>query len=543
MPELYLLAFILMIVSPLSGVIYGTVKAMDKFVFKKQKWGNLILLFLGVFFVILGIITKTKIIPWELIKHLVAYLDFTHTINVTYIPVSVFHWILSDFITFGVAIIIETAALFFARLTPEKIMLSAEKRRERRKHRMKEITTIPKTSQLCVGVSGAGKSAYIGKSIDDILVDDPNAFCLVVDGKGSTEQYSLYDNLKIIARKTGKRLVVLNGTANDSLGNNIYDFLDGVQSIDAAKDMIMALLSDPTVQVTAGSEHYKRLTEYYIMQILEFMRRVGIDITFYNVVELLNPDNLTVMEQMKVAPQEQGIMRKMADELWEDVRPNIDKLNMFLIGQGKNIFTGNKEQTRFNIRDAYKHGDIVLVLADEMSMPNLAEKLVQIVAMDLRNLVAGRLTGTIDMDRTVYSYFDEFSSYTAAIPIIKSLYARARSANVIMTLATQSCSDIIGLGGGWFHSLCDTADRFVVFRQNSAEAAEAAAGIFGTEQHVTSTSRTSEFMFTGESSNTVDRQFKVHPDIIRSLETNHGIMLDKKKNEIIFFKNKFVSEK
>ena len=89
----------------------------------------------------------------------------------------------------------------------------------------------------------------------------------------------------------------------------------------------MTLITDPTVEVSSGSEHYKRLTEHYIMYILEHMKRVGIDITFHNVVELLDPEKLkVVMDQMHVAPEEQGVMHKMIDAHREDVHANVAKL-------------------------------------------------------------------------------------------------------------------------------------------------------------------------------------------------------------------------
>ena len=112
-------------------------------------------------------------------------------------------------------------------------------------------------------------------------------------------------------------------------------------------------------------------------------------------------------------------------------------------------------------------------------------------------------------------------------------------------MATQSCSDLIALGKGWFDTIVDTADRFVVFRQNSGEAAESAAAVFGTEIHVTDTARSSNLQSTGEASNTLDRTYVIPPDMIRNLKTNYGFLLDKtqkKGQQVKYFKNKFVQE-
>ena len=146
------------------------------------------------------------------------------------------------------------------------------------------------------------------------------------------------------------------------------------------------------------------------------------------------------------------------------------------------------------------------------------------------------------MDKTVYVFYDEFSSYISSIPLIRSIYAKCRSSNTIMTLATQSCADIIGISKEWFDILANTADRFIVFRQHAASAG-AAASLFGTEGHVTQTSRTSDMASTGESSNTADRSFVISPDTIRNLPANLGILLDKtlpQQRQIKCFKNKFL---
>ena len=334
----------------------------------------------------------------------------------------------------------------------------------------------------------------------------------------------------------------MNGTTNDNLGGCIYDFIDNVTVPDSAKDMVMSLIVDPTVEQSAGSEHYKVMTEAYVLSVIRFMLNHNIDVTLSNVLQLLYPENLkAVLESTgSVDITERDELIQRVDNSWNDVRSNVEKLRMFLVGQGQQIFVGNGQE-RFNVRSAYESGAIVLVLADEMSMPSLSQKLVNLVSMDIRALVAGRLTGTIDMKKRCYCIFDEFTSYVSALPTVRSIYARCRSAEVSMTLATQSASDIIGIGSGWFDSIINTCDRFVVFRQNGQESPEACANLFGTELHVTTTARSSDFDFTGEASNTADREFIVHPDTIRNLKNNYGILFDKKQNKISFFKNEFIS--
>ena len=175
-----------------------------------------------------------------------------------------------------------------------------------------------------------------------------------------------------------------------------------------------------------------------------------------------------------------------------------------------------------------------------MSMPSLSQALVSVAAMDIRNLIAGRLTQKIDMDRKVYITFDEFTSYSNALPIIQDMFSRSRSADVIITLATQSISDIINISRSTYEMLSNTADRFFIFRQHSGESPEAAAALFGTTTTVSQTTRTTGHFSTEESSNTVEDTYRVSPNDIRDLLRNEVFFMDNRDKRIIKFRNEFV---
>lgn len=532
------------LIAPLSGLIVSSVKLIGKFVPPLRKWTTPFLLLVGTMLLVIGFSIPTPCIPFEIVKSIIVHADPLGLFNrITYQPFSLFDYLISDCRTLGVCIIVGSLSIFATRFTPDNLLLRYESRKESKRQHLSKINRVSKSNQLCFGVSGAGKTAYLSRMIQDTLESDPQSCIIVVDGKGSTEKYSLYDNLTKISAQFNKPLVLLNGTTNDNLGGCIYDFLDGIITPDSAKDMVMSLIVDPTVEQSAGSEHYKVMTEAYILSVIRFMLNHNIDVTLSNVLQLLYPANLKSIidstENVDLSERDELIQR--VDNSWNDVKSNVEKLRMFLDGQGNNIFVGDGTKERFNIRSAYKSGAIVLVLADEMSMPSLSQKLVNLVSMDIRALVAGRLTATIDMSNHVYVVYDEFTSYVSALPTVRSIYARCRSAEVSMTLATQSASDIIGIGSGWFDSIINTCDRFVVFRQNGQESPEACANLFGTELHVTTTARSSDFDFTGEASNTADREFIIHPDVIRNLPNNQGILYDKKKNVLAFFKNKFIT--
>lgn len=539
----FVIPIVTTLIAPLSGIVVFIPKLIAKFVPPLRKWTTPFLLFVGTVFLIIGFSIPTPCIPFSIVKSLIVRADpFGLFSSITYQPFSLFDYLFSDCRTLGICIIVGSLSIFATRFTPDNLLLRYETRKESKRQYLTKIDRVSKSNQLCFGVSGAGKTAYLSRMIQDTLIADPRACIIVVDGKGSTEQYSLYDNLSKLSVKYNRPLVLLNGTTNSTLGGCIYDFLDGIETPDTAKDLVMSLIVDPTVEQSSGTEHYKVMTEAYVLAVIRFMLNHEIDVTLSNVLQLLYPENLKLVIDSTddVDIRERDELLQRVDSSWNDVKSNVEKLRMFLDGQGQQIFVGNSEQEHFNIRTAYQNGAIVLVLADEMSMPSLSQKLVNLVSMDVRALVAGRLTATIDMMNHVYVVYDEFTSFVTALPTVRSIYARCRSAEVSLTLATQSASDIIGLGAGWFDSLVNTCDRFVVFRQNGQESPEACANLFGTELHVTTTARSSDFDFTGEASNTADREFIVHPDVIRNLRNNFGILFDKKIRKLQYFKNEFI---
>ena len=308
--------------------------------------------------------------------------------------------------------------------------------------------------------------------------------------------------------------------------------------------MILCLISNPTVQATDASEHYRTMTKAYLITVIDYMMKHSVPVTLYNVIALMDPANMEdkLSEDTETSLKERNELLNYMKTSWEDVADSHSKLKMFIKGQGKTIFTKADDPTKetISITEAYQKGANLLILADAMSMPSLAQALVSVASMDIRNLIAGRLTDRIDMDRRVYVTYDEFTSYADALPIIQDMYSRARSADVIMTLATQSISDLKGSSDSAYEKIVNTGDRFFVFQQHGGESPEAAAKLFGTSTDISQTTRTSGHFSTGESSNTIEQKFRVSPDDIRELKPNHGFFMDTRDGKIINFKNEFV---
>ena len=537
------LIVISIILCPLALLVMLSALVVNKII-NRSYWGYAVFLVAGGIIFYIGYRLNTPIVPMQTGQFFLSKLLPFLNIPAPYITIR--SWIISDLRTFGVATMMLMVCIYFLSNTPEQRMIRAEKEAEKRKLRPQKIDylKIAQRSSLIFGVSGSGKTAFISKMMEKILETKRNSFLVICDGKGSTEEYSLYWAAKILSKRFSRRLVILNATSNSKIGGQIYDFLDDVTSVDAAKDMIMTLIVDPTVKQSSGSEHYRTITEAYLSKFIGFMMENDVDVTLKNILILLDPEDLKMaLDQIDADPSDKDDLLSYAQANWPDVKASFIKLQAFLSGEGRRIFTGDGK--RFNIRKAYESGAIVLILCSEMDQARLSSALMQLITIDIRNFVSGRLNGTIDMKRKAFVFYDELSSYTSSVPLIKSLYARARSADVVVSLATQSVSDYALVDESYFHVLADNSDSIISFRQHSALSSQSIAELLGTDYHVTNTSRVSNLASTGESSATSDKVFIISPDSIRTLPKNKGILLcknEKPGQQIKCFKNQFIKQ-
>ena len=273
---------------------------------------------------------------------------------------------------------------------------------------------------------------------------------IILDGKGDTGEYGLLDNASKIAEELGRELVILNGTNNPDFDGRTYNPFIGC-SVTQAKDLMMSLLDDDTVKKSSGSEHYKTMFEAYLISVLEIMELLGIKFSFSNILDCLNFEmiqaDLLHMKDEELSNDEAtqfSILFSEIEKNWEDSKASVTKLEIFRRGRGKAIFEGGSSKNWFNVSSIYDDNQILLVLIDEMSMPEYSQGLAKMVVQDVRNFTASRLNGKHKRDRQVRLVLDEFSAYASKTML--ALLSRARSAGVTVYLSTQSMGDLSALG-------------------------------------------------------------------------------------------------
>ena len=123
----FVLPIITTLIAPLTGIIVFTPKLIGKFVPFLRKWITPFLLLVGAILFIIGLLTSQPCIPLELAKSLLARVDLWELFpDITYQPLTVFDYLISDFCTLGICIIVGSLSILATHFTPDNLLLRYE---------------------------------------------------------------------------------------------------------------------------------------------------------------------------------------------------------------------------------------------------------------------------------------------------------------------------------------------------------------------------------------------------------------------------------
>ncbi|MBR2675222.1 MAG: TraM recognition domain-containing protein [Mogibacterium sp.] len=542
MGDIYIFVIMAALFSPPSIAIRAAIHALCK------KWEKASPEFLSIViaaaFICIGIKRSQKIAVVQVILFYARRLELLNSYIENVGDNPWITWFVSDFISIGCSmLLLELCFVILHQGAAEQLLGRENKRQHLKKKWTKDFDYLYDKNQLIVGVSGSGKGTVLTKTIEQCLVDDSNMYITVVDGKSDIQDpYGFYNSMKFLAKKYKRDLVVINGTARYDLPHScIYNPFDGLNVPEQIRDLVLSLMFDDSVELTAGSEHYRTMFSRYLLEVVTLMLKHEVKITLGNISTLLLKDNLlTFMDDSsnKVDIEEREHIKRVLEKCYTDAESSVLKLEMFMLGTGRNLFQIREGEGTCNLRTAYQNNQLCLVLLSAMDMPEFAAGIGRMVVADAKMLIASRMNGSIDKDRSCRLILDEFSSYTNAG--ILDIASRARSSQTVMYLSTQSLSDLKAISDNFLDSVLDNIGRFFIYRQNSPEAAEMAASIIGTSLYVQETLRSSNQFSMGESSNRLVREFICGPDDIKNMPRQHAVLVDKDKGTIQWIENTFV---
>lgn len=539
--ELFTLQALCFIFCPIVLPVYLLVHFLDK----KDIWTykKLTLALLGVLALVLAYFTHAvpSVIKYVLFFwYQIAPGDFAFP--------GLVPWLVSDLWTAGAALLLLSFTLLASDYTSGEQTTRAEKEKEAAKKKYKTFPWLDTTNSLTLGTTGSGKTVRMNKALE-VLFSKPKAerdFFVVVDGKGAAESdtYGIFNTMKCLSRRYRFPFVVVNATNNENINANItpYNPFYGLTAQEI-KEMVSVLIFSDNTSKNPGAEYYKNIFESWLLTVVELMIQCGEYISLPNITTLLDKDNFVDWmdnNQNKITAEQRKEANKQINASWNDVRSTVIKLQTFMKGMGGKIFSGSSSKTPFNLRFAYEHNIPTLFLISELSIPEFAAGFGALITLDARVLISNRLNGTIDKEKNFRFFMDEFSAIVNSS--VLSILSRARSSGSSLHLFTQSANDLKNISPEFLGSCLDNITTYYIYRQNDPTSSEELAAVIGTEITTKLTSVSMDARNAGLGTHRATREYRIHPDIIKTLKNNECIRYDKNEpDKLAFVKNEFVN--
>lgn len=384
---------------------------------------------------------------------------------------------------------------------------------------------------FAIGTTGSGKTANILRYVENSIKKGQPT--IIVDGKGGTKEHDLATVSQKLAKKYGRKVYLIN--QSDLSNTDAYNPFSDLSATEV-KDMLVSMSE-------WESDHYKNLASRYWQIMLSIMIEYNIITTFESIILFSEPKNfLKVLDEIKKSGEiDDEKYRKAVNiansEAGKQAEISISRSAVVYEGDGSKLF-GDRDHLGFNMRSAFEENAVVIVLLNEFSYGDFARSTGQLVLEDIKSLISRLLSGEYEEQETLL-VLEELGVYVNNG--IEGLLNRSRSAGVKTIVSMQTTADVDKVNPDLTRQIIGNCNDFLIMRVSEQDSAETMAKLIGTEKGIQKTSRTSEGMSTGESSNKLVDQFKISPNEIKNFPSLFGIYYTKNRpNEVKRFKTKFI---
>lgn len=529
----------LFLVSFIFSVVIGAVCFVSDWIlelkFKKYQRG-LIFLGVGAFLLVIryfiGGLAAETLFEIPVVKELYSIINSIKALN--FDSIKDYSWVLKvtllssglSFFTYGLAVLSQPKT--------QKEELDEIRKDEETKHQKslpsdKVLDTKSRAHLFAIGTTGSGKTANILRFVENSIKNGQPT--IIVDGKGGTKEHDLATISQKLAKKYGRKVYLIN--QSDLSNTDPYNPFSDLSATEV-KDMLVSMSE-------WESDHYKNLASRYWQIMLSIMIDNNITPIFENIILFSEPENfLKVLDELKTRGQidDERYLKAVNianSEAGKQAEISISRSAVVYEGDGAKLFG---DRFGFNMRSAFEENAVVIVLLNEFSYGDFARSTGQLVLEDIKSLISRLLKGEYEEQETLL-VLEELGVYVN--DGIEGLLNRSRSAGVKTIVSMQTIADVDKENPDLTRQIIGNCNDFMVMRVVDQESAETMAKLIGTEKGIQKTSRTSEGIGTGESSNKLVDQFRISPNEIKNFPSLFGIYYTKNKpNEVKRFKTKFI---
>ncbi|MCX8074886.1 MAG: type IV secretion system DNA-binding domain-containing protein [Clostridia bacterium] len=362
------------------------------------------------------------------------------------------------------------------------------------------------------GTTGSGKTVLLSNFIESGISKDYGM--LIVDGKGDIDDGSLMYITKKFATKHGKKLYIVD-LNNPELSIKYNPFMNCSETI--CKDMLINMTD-------WSEEHYKVNTERYIQKLLKLLKMQKNEFSFNHIISNISASKFeeisaTLVKEQKISKEEHLLnleLIKSSSKIAENASARFSTIAESDVGE---IF----DKTGIDIYTALSQNSIILFVLNPLIYPELSNTMGRLILIDAKKTIS-KMFG--QYNKRKFFIFDEINVYASTVLI--DLINKSRSAGVTAIPATQSLADLEAVAGEPFkQQIIENCNNYVVLRQNSSKSAEEWAKTLGTRETMQVTFQIDKSKTPEVGSARRTREFIVHPDEIKSLQTGKGIFLSR----------------
>jgi type IV secretory pathway TraG/TraD family ATPase VirD4 len=362
------------------------------------------------------------------------------------------------------------------------------------------------------GTTGSGKTVLLSNFIESGLSKDYGM--LIVDGKGDIDDGSLLYITKQFADKYHKKLYIVD-LNNPEQSIKYNPFMNCSETI--CKDMLINMTD-------WSEEHYKRNTERYLQRLLKLLKLHDTALSFEHIISNISASRFeelssVLSKEQKISKEEHLLnieLIKASAKIAENASARFSTIAESDIGT---IF----DKSGIDIFTALNENAIILFVLNPLIYPELSSTMGRLILIDAKKAIS-KMFG--QYNKRKFFIFDEINVYASTVLI--DLINKSRSAGVTAIPATQSLADLEAAAGEPFkQQIIENCNNYVVLRQNSSKSAEEWAKTLGTKETMQVTFQIDKSKPTEVGSARKTREFIVHPDEIKSLQTGKGIFLSR----------------
>lgn len=367
---------------------------------------------------------------------------------------------------------------------------------------------------LICGTTGSGKTVAISNYVK--RATEKGYGLLIVDGKGDTNQNSIFEITQHFCSINNRKLYVIN--MNEPSKSDKYNpFKDSNDTV--IKDMLVNM-SD------WSEEHYKSNAERYIQRLAKLMRLSEIDMTYSNLVMYMTSDKMTELSlratkkglQTKEDHEHNLELIKSSGKIAESAAARFATIQESEIGE---IFA--EDQNGIDIYEAISEGAVILFILNPLTYPETSKVMGRLALIDSKKAISKLFNQN---EKRSFYILDELNVYASTV--ITDIINKSRSANITCIPAIQSLADLEqAVNESFKNQLIENCNNYIVLRQNSYKSAEEWSMTIGTTETMKMTYKVTDGEETGAGSARPTREFLVHPDEIKSLQTGQAVFLSR----------------